>query len=175
MLPVSEEIYLAGGCFWGLERILSALPGVIETSVGYMGGHSENPTYVQVCTGTTGHAETVKVTFDSSKTSTTEICARFFENHDPTQKDGQGNDLGTQYRSAIWVSKSHVAEAVLVKSSYQKELTAAGKGEITTEIQDSSGVHFWPAEEYHQKYLEKNPLGYCNHGFNGVACPSGVL
>lgn len=173
---MSKEVFVAGGCFWGLERILSALPGVIATRVGYMGGQVPNPNYALVCTGTTGHAETVKIMFDPEKTSVEQIVAKFFENHDPTQVNRQGNDVGTQYRSAVWATSDADIDMITgVKDAYQERLDQAGAGKIATTIDSARGVEFWDAEEYHQKYLEKNPLGYCNHGFNGIACPSGIL
>lgn len=176
MVPVYETVYVAGGCFWGLEKILGELDGVVETRVGYMGGDTDDPNYVAVCTGLTGHAETVKVVLDNQKTTVGAVVAKFFENHDPTQVNRQGNDIGTQYRSAIWTSSDSQSEiAQAVKAAYQDRLDAAGAGPISTTIEPAAGHQFWEAEEYHQKYLQKNPLGYCNHGFNGVACPSGIL
>lgn len=172
----SLEIFLAGGCFWGVERFLWETPGVVNTAVGYMGGTTESPTYVQVCTGFTGHAETVKVTYDPQRVSTGNLLAVFFENHDPTQLNRQGNDRGTQYRSAIWTTTAQQFEtAQLLKSAYEKRIIAAGFGPVVTQIYAPPPPVFYLAEEYHQKYLRKNPAGYCNHGFNGVECPRGVL
>ncbi|WP_099331686.1 peptide-methionine (S)-S-oxide reductase MsrA [Actinomyces minihominis] len=170
------EIFLAGGCFWGVERFMWETPGVILTSTGYMGGKSTAPTYVQVCTGFTGHAETVRVIYDPKRVTTQELLAVFFENHDPTQVNRQGNDLGTQYRSAIWTTTAEQFEvAQLLKSAYEERIIAAGMPPIATEIHSPPPPVFYLAEEYHQGYLHKNPHGYCNHGFNGVECPSGVF
>lgn len=170
------QIYLAGGCFWGVERFMWQTPGVVETRVGYMGGSAPNPTYVQVCTGTTGHAETVRVTYDPKVISTAELLAVFFESHDPTTLNRQGNDLGSQYRSAIWTTTPDQFEgAQSLKSTYTRHLLNAGKGPVVTEIHAPEPPAFNAAEEHHQKYLRKNPGGYCNHGFNGVQCPRGVL
>lgn len=175
--PGQGLIYLAGGCFWGVERILWQTPGVVATAVGYMGGVTPNPTYEEVCTGRTGHAETVRVVYDRSRISDAQILKTFWENHDPTQGNRQGNDVGTQYRSAIWTTTPEQAAAArAVRDRYQVELTKAGFGPITTEIAEAaSGGPFYLAEDYHQGYLWKNPNGYCNHGFNGVACPIGLV
>lgn len=169
-------IYLAGGCFWGIEKFLWNTPGVVATATGYMGGTTPDPGYVAVCTGLTGHAETVRVVYDRDVISDAQLLAVFWENHDPTQLNRQGNDMGTQYRGAIWTTDAdqlRVAEAV--RDAYQEKLTAAGHGKITTTIEAASPRHpFYQAEDYHQAYLWKNPEGYCNHGFNGVACPTGL-
>ncbi len=176
--PTGDQvlIYLAGGCFWGVEKFLWNTSGVVATAVGYMGGTTANPGYVAVCTGLTGHAETVRVVYDRSQISDAQLLAVFWENHDPTQLNRQGNDIGTQYRSAVWTTdpeQLQVAEAV--RDAYQERLTAAGYGTITTVIEPASPHHpFYQAEDYHQAYLWKNPAGYCNHGFNGVACPTGL-
>lgn len=171
----AEIIYLAAGCFWGVERIFWRLPGVLATAVGYMGGTATNPSYVQVCTGTTGHAETVRVAYDPSKISSYEVIATFFENHDPTTMNRQGNDIGTQYRSAVWTTSEDQYEvATAVRDAYQLVLRERGFSEITTEVHEPPAPTFYYAEEYHQAYLYKNPNGYCNHGFNGVGCPRGL-
>lgn len=170
-----ETIYLAGGCFWGIERILWRLPGVVSTATGYMGGTTASPTYAQVCSGLTGHAETVRVTYDPRIAPTAEVVATFFENHDPTTLNRQGNDRGTQYRSAVWTtSPEQYRKALAVLEKYQQELTRRGYGTIVTEVHAPPPPCFFMAESYHQRYLEKNPDGYCNHGFNGVSCPRGL-
>ena len=170
------EIYLAGGCFWGVERFLWETPGVKVTAVGYMGGAAPKPSYVQVCTGFTGHAETVRVVYDPTEVTTDDLLAVFFENHDPTQMNRQGNDRGTQYRSAVWTTTPEQFEvAQRLKSAYEAKLIKAGYGPIVTEIHSPPPPVFHLAEDYHQGYLQKNPGGYCNHGFNGVECPRGVL
>lgn len=178
-LPADDgllEIFLAGGCFWGVERFLWETPGVVATATGYMGGKTSEPTYVAVCTGITGHAEAVRVVYDPKQVSTTELLAIFFENHDPTQLNRQGNDRGTQYRSAVWTTtRDQYEDALRLKALYQEKLTHAGYGGITTEIQAPPSPPFYFAEDYHQGYLHKNPGGYCNHGFNGVECPRGLL
>ena len=166
-----QVIYLAAGCFWGVERIFWELPGVVATSVGYMGGTGP-ANYVAVCTGTTGHAETVRVVYDPAQVSTRDLLATFFEIHDPTTLNRQGNDVGTQYRSAIWTTtEAQYEAAVAVRDAYQAELSGRGFGAISTEIHRPPAPEFHLAEDYHQAYLHKNPQGYCNHGFNGVACP----
>lgn len=167
-----EEIFFAAGCFWGVEKIFWSQPGVTCTATGYMGGHVENPTYPLVCEKTTGHAETVRVRFDTTKTSAAQLIATFFEIHDPTQGDRQGNDLGPQYRSVIWTTtpvQCDIAEAT--RAAYQQELTWRGLPLITTEIADQGEHVFWYAEDYHQGYLFKNPDGYQCHSRTGVACP----
>jgi peptide-methionine (S)-S-oxide reductase len=164
----SEEIVLGMGCFWGAERIYWGLDGVWVTSVGYAGGYTPNPTYREVCTGMTGHAEVVRVVFDPSVISLEDVLAPFWEQHDPTTPMRQGNDVGTQYRSAIFVTdepQRAIAEAS--RDRYQALLTADGHGTITTEIADAGPYHF--AEDEHQQYLAKHPGGYCNHGFCQVA------
>ena len=172
--PAGNETLVVGmGCFWGAERKFWQTPGVVTTSVGYAGGHTTNPTYKEVCSGRTGHTEVVMVVFDSSRTTLDNMLRVFWENHDPTQGNRQGNDIGTQYRSAIYFAND--AQRVAAEASrdvFQKELTAAGYGPITTEIAPL-GEYFY-AEDYHQQYLGKNPNGYCGIGGTGVSCPIGV-
>ena len=168
-----QTAILAMGCFWGVERVFWKLPGVWVTSVGYAGGITPNPTYEEVCSGRTGHAEVVQVVFDPAATSYGALLKAFWENHDPTQGMRQGNDVGTQYRSAIYVlDAGQRAEAEASRDAYQAALTAAGRGAITTEIVDAGPYYF--AEDYHQGYLAKNPGGYCGIGGTGVTCPIGV-
>jgi peptide-methionine (S)-S-oxide reductase len=157
------------GCFWGAERKFWQLPGVYTTAVGYAGGATRQPTYHQVCTGTTQHAEVVLVVFDPSLITYADLLRTFWENHDPTQGNRQGNDVGSQYRSAIFVTDAaQQSEAEASRDAYNSRLTAAGFPAITTEIR---GVpDFWYAEEYHQQYLQKNPNGYCGIGGTGVSC-----
>lgn len=172
--PGTETAYVAMGCFWGAERKFFELPGVVTTVVGYQGGYTPNPSYQEVCTGKTGHAETVKVVFDPTRVSYGEILRCFFENHDPTQGFRQGGDVGTQYRSAIfYVSEAQETVARALTGAYGATLQAAGHGSITTEI--SSAGPFYMAEEYHQQYLVANPNGYCGLGGTGLACPSGLV
>ena len=162
------------GCFWGAERKLWSSEGVYSTAVGYAAGITPNPTYREVCTGRTGHAEVVRVVFDPTKTSYEALLKLFWENHDPTQGMRQGNDVGTQYRSGIYFyddEQKHAAEAS--RDAYQDRLSAAGLGHITTEIVPAP--EFYYAEDYHQQYLAKNPDGYCGLGGTGVACPIGAL
>jgi peptide-methionine (S)-S-oxide reductase len=164
------------GCFWGAEKMFWQTPGVVSTSVGYEGGFTPNPTYEEVCTGRTGHAETVRVVFDPAKVSYGELLRRFWEAHDPTQGMRQGNDLGTQYRSVIFYhSQEQRAQAEESAAAYQKRLTDAGYGEITTQIVPAGEFYF--AEDYHQQYLSdgKNPYGYCPDHGTGVSCPIGVV
>ncbi len=170
-------IHVAMGCFWGAERIMWRLPGVVTTAAGYMGGTTSNPTYEQVCTGLTGHAETVLVAYDPERISPALILASFWENHDPTTRNRQGNDVGTQYRSAVfWTTQAQEKAARATRDAFQGALGAAGRGLITTELAPARETGpFWYAEEYHQQYLDKNPGGYCNHGFKGVSCPVGIL
>ena len=164
------------GCFWGAERIFWQAQGVYTTAVGYAGGITSNPTYEEVCSGRTGHTEAVLVAFDASKTSFEEMLRLFWEGHDPTQGMRQGNDAGTQYRSAIlWQGESQHQEALASMRSYQQMLSAAGHGTITTEIAELDAAHpFYYAEAYHQQYLAKNPGGYCGLGGTGVSCPIGL-
>jgi len=162
------------GCFWGAERLLWKTPGVVVTAVGYQGGRGNHPTYEQVCRLETGHVEVVKVVWDPRQTDFETLVRVFFENHDPTQGNRQGNDHGTQYRSAIFVDDpTHLEIAHQVKASYQQGLSDAGFGPITTEIRADAGP-FWLAEDYHQQYLAKNPGGYCGIGGTGVSCPTGL-
>lgn len=172
----SATLYVAMGCFWGAERIFWKIPGVVTTAVGYMGGHATEPTYEDVCGGGTGHTETVMVAYDPSRVSERELLRAFWENHDPTTANRQGNDVGTQYRSAIyWTTPQQERAARETSALFQEALDDAGRGAITTEMRpaDEAGP-FWPAELYHQQYLSKHPGGYCNHGFKGVTCPVGV-
>jgi len=165
--------YFATGCFWGAERRFWQMDGVIETNVGYMGGNRPNPNYEQVCTGVTGHAEMVKVVFDSSKISYQRLLEEFWVMHDPTSLNQQGGDIGTQYRSAIFTTdNSQQVTALASKAEYQRVLSAAGLDQICTEILSAEGIEFYPAEEYHQKYLLKNPNGYDCHSSTGVAYPA---
>ncbi|MYC90892.1 MAG: peptide-methionine (S)-S-oxide reductase MsrA [Gemmatimonadetes bacterium] len=168
-----QQAYFAMGCFWGAERIFWELPGVYSTAVGYQGGLTPNPTYQEVCSGRTGHAEVVLAVFDPDRISYATLLAAFWEGHDPTQGMRQGADIGTQYRSAIYtVGDPQRRLAVESLDRYQGELAQAGYGSITTEIEDAPPFYY--AEEYHQQYLAKNPGGYCGLGGTGVSCPSGV-
>ena len=168
----TEVLDLGLGCFWGAERIFWQVPGVFTTLVGYAGGITPNPTYEETCSGRTGHTEVVRVVFDPAQVSADALLRRFFESHDPTQGMRQGNDVGTQYRSAVYASSpAQLATAQAVRDSYQAALTAAGKGTITTEILPAGA--FYPAETYHQQYLHKVPNGYCGIGGTGVSCPVG--
>jgi peptide-methionine (S)-S-oxide reductase len=166
-----ELAYLGMGCFWGAERIFWQLDGVHSTAAGYAGGYTPNPTYEETCTGRTGHTEAVQVVYDPAKAPYETLLKAFWENHDPTQRYGQGNDIGTQYRTALYPTTDEQAEAAKRSAErYQAALGAAGHGEITTEIRPFSEAGPWYyAEEYHQQYLHKNPRGYCNHGFCQVA------
>jgi peptide-methionine (S)-S-oxide reductase len=174
--PAGLEVAVFGmGCFWGAEKIFWQLPGVYSTSVGYAGGFTRNPTYEQTCSGSTGHAEVVQVVYDPSKIAYEDLLKAFWENHDPTQGMRQGNDVGTQYRSAIYTTtddQARVAKASL--EAFQPVVTNARRGQITTEIKPLTEYYY--AEDYHQQYLssDKNPNGYCNHGPNGMSCPIGV-
>jgi len=162
-----KEAIFGMGCFWGAERLFWQLPGVYATAVGYAGGYTPNPSYEEVCSGLTGHAEVVRVIYDPDKVDYEDLLKVFWESHDPTQGMRQGNDLGTQYRSAIYVLDEEQREAAeRSKRAYQARLTAAGRGQITTEIADAPA--FYNAEEYHQQYLAKNPGGYCGIGGCGV-------
>ena len=161
------------GCFWGAERVFWRAPGVFTTAVGYAGGATPNPTYDEVCSGRTNHAEVVLVVFDPNATSYEELLRLFWESHDPTQGMRQGNDVGTQYRSAIyWTTERQRAAVEESRAAYQRELTRRGYGEITTEVAPAGDFYY--AEPYHQQYLAKNPNGYCGLGGTGVACPVGV-
>jgi peptide-methionine (S)-S-oxide reductase len=169
-----EQAVVGMGCFWGAERIFWQAPGVYTTAVGYAGGFTKNPTYEEVCSGRTGHTEAVLVVYDPKQTSYEEILRLFWENHDPTQGMRQGNDQGTQYRSAIYVENEAQRQAAKAsRATFQSELTRAGFGEITTELADA-GL-FYYAEPYHQQYLAKNPNGYCGLGGTGVSCPIGLV
>jgi peptide-methionine (S)-S-oxide reductase len=162
------------GCFWGAERLFWQLDGVYSTAVGYAGGHTPNPTYEEVCSARTGHAEVVLVVFDPAVISYDQLLRTFWEGHDPTQGMRQGNDVGTQYRSAVHTYGPEQAEAAeRTRKLFQERLTAAGLGEITTEIRPAP-TFYW-AEDHHQQYLAKNPMGYCGLGGTGVSCPVGVL
>lgn len=164
--------YFATGCFWGAERRFWNLPGVVSTRVGYMGGTAINPSYEEVCTGKTGHAEMVEVNFDPAVISYQRLCEEFWVMHDPTSLNQQGGDIGTQYRSSIfYTTPEHALVANETRAKYQSALSAEGIGEIVSEILDATGVTFYPAEEYHQRYLEKNPNGYDCHSSTGVAFP----
>jgi peptide-methionine (S)-S-oxide reductase len=168
-----EQAIVALGCFWGAERIFWQEPGVYTTAVGYAGGFTPNPTYEEVCSGRTGHAEAVLVVFDPARTSYEHLLTVFFEGHDPTQGMRQGNDWGTQYRSGIYTTTPTQAKAAPeVEARFQGALSASGFGEITTEIAPAGPFYY--AEEYHQQYLAKNPNGYCGLGGTGVSCPIGV-
>jgi peptide-methionine (S)-S-oxide reductase len=162
------------GCFWGEEKTYWQVPGVWTTAVGYEGGYTPNPTYKEVCTGRTGHAETVRVVFDPSKVTYDELLRVFWESHDPTQAMRQGNDVGTQYRSAIFVQdEDQRAAAERSKAMFQEQLTAAGYGEIQTEIVGPPAPPFFFAEDYHQQYLDKVPNGYCPNHATGITLPKG--
>lgn len=168
-----QQAVFALGCFWGAERCFWQIDGVVSTSVGYAGGITPNPTYQEVCTGNTGHTEVVQVVFDPVKVSYVDLLKVFWESHDPTQGMRQGNDVGTQYRSAIFtLDDKQQTEARRSLSAYQSELSDAGHGQITTEILPLDTYYF--AEDYHQQYLAKNPGGYCGLGGTGVSCPIGV-
>jgi peptide-methionine (S)-S-oxide reductase len=164
----TERAVFGMGCFWGAERLFWQIDGVVTTAAGYAGGYTPNPTYEDVCSGQTGHAEVVLVVYDPAVVGYDMLLKVFWENHDPTQGMRQGNDVGTQYRSAIYTTTDEQrALAETSRAAYQAALTDAGFGEITTQIADAG--HFYYAEDYHQQYLEKNPYGYCNHGFCQVA------
>ena len=171
--PATCEALVVGmGCFWGAERKFWQAPGVYSTSVGYAGGATPHPSYEQVCSGRTGHTEVVMVVFDTAATSLDAMLRVFWENHNPTQGNRQGNDIGTQYRSAIYFSNdAQRAAAEASRELFQRELTTAGFGAITTEIAPLEDYFY--AEEYHQQYLGKNPNGYCGMGGTGVSCPVG--
>jgi peptide-methionine (S)-S-oxide reductase len=171
-----EQTIFGMGCFWGEEKVFWEAPGVYTTAVGYAGGFTPNPTYEEVCSGRTGHTEAVLVVFDPALTSYEALLKLFWEGHDPTQGMRQGNDVGSQYRSAIyWENESQRIAAEASREAYQQVLTAAGHGQITTEMKPSDPVHpFFYAEDYHQQYLAKNPGGYCGVGGTGVSCPVGL-
>ena len=172
--PAGTEIADFGlGCFWGAEKAFWKVPGVYATAVGYQGGATPNPTYREVCTGRTGHAEVVRVVYDPAKVRYEDLLRVFFESHDPTQGMRQGNDVGTQYRSAIYVhSESQQRAAEAARDAYAAALRERGFGPVTTEIREAPPFYY--AEEYHQQYLAKNPDGYCGLGGTGVSCPVGT-
>ena len=168
-----EQAVFGLGCFWGAERKFWQAPGVYTTAVGYAGGYTPNPTYEEVCSGRTAHAEVVLVVFDPKKVSYEQLLKVFWESHDPTQGMRQGNDVGTQYRSAIYTSSDEQRRAAEAsRDAYQRALSARGYGAITTEIKPAT--EFYYAEDYHQQYLAKNPMGYCGLGGTGVSCPTGL-
>ncbi len=169
----TEQAIFGLGCFWGAERVFWQTPGVYTTAVGYAAGLTPNPTYEEVCSARTGHNEVVLVVYRPAEVSYEELLAAFWESHDPTQGMRQGNDVGTQYRSGIYTTTdAQAAAAAASRDRYQQALTAAGRGEITTEILPAP--EFYYAEDYHQQYLAKNPNGYCGLGGTGVSCPVGV-
>ncbi len=172
--PAGTETAIFGmGCFWGAERLFWRLPGVYSTAVGYAGGATPNPTYEEVCSGRTGHTEAVLVVFDPKLISYETLLKTFWENHDPTQGMRQGNDIGTQYRSAIYpTSPAQLATATASRDAFAPVVKAEGLGDITTEIEPAGPFYY--AEGYHQQYLEKNPNGYCGIGPNGMSCPVGI-
>jgi len=173
--PAGFELAQFGlGCFWGAERLFWQTPGVYSTAVGYAGGETPNPGYEEVCSGFTNHAEAVLVVFDPAKISYAQLLKVFWEGHDPTQGMRQGNDRGSQYRSAVYTyGEAQMQAALASRDAFQAALSVNGFGKITTEIEPAG--EFYYAEEYHQQYLEKNPGGYCGLGGTGVACPAGVL
>jgi peptide-methionine (S)-S-oxide reductase len=170
--PAGLETAVFGlGCFWGAERCFWPLPGVYSTAVGYAGGHTPNPTYEEVCSGLTGHTEVVLVVYDPKELSYDRLLKTFWESHDPTQGMRQGNDVGTQYRSAIYATTPEQKQrAEASRAVFQKALSAAGRGAVTTEIAEAPAFYY--AEDYHQQYLAKNPGGYCGLGGTGVTCPA---
>jgi len=169
-----ETAIFALGCFWGAERLFWETDGVFSTAVGYVAGHTLNPTYEEVCSGRTGHTEAVLVVFDPAKVSFETLLRRFWEGHDPTQGMRQGNDIGTQYRSGIYTTSAAQYEAAVAsKEAYEAVLTASGYTGITSQIIEAPDFYY--AEEYHQQYLAKNPSGYCGLGGTGVACPTGLV
>ena len=175
-IAMNQSAYFATGCFWGAERRFWQLAGVIETSVGYMGGTRPNPSYEQVCTGVTGHAEMVHVRFDDEQISYQRLLEEFWTMHDPTSLNQQGGDIGTQYRSSIYATTpEQLVQANKSRELYQEVLISAGLDPIVTEILSAVGVEYFMAEEYHQKYLKKNPNGYDCHSSTGVAFPVGAV
>jgi len=168
-----ETLVVGMGCFWGAERKYWEAAGVWTTAVGYAGGHTPNPTYEETCSGLTGHNEVVLVAWDTSETTLAEMLRVFWENHDPTQGMRQGHDVGTQYRSGLYVTDGQRAAAEASRNAYAARLAGAGYGEVTTEVVDRPD--FFYAEDYHQQYLAKNPMGYCGIGGTGVSCPVSVL
>jgi len=173
-VPAGMEVAVFGmGCFWGVERMFWKLDGVVSTMVGYAGGYTPNPTYEEVCSGRTGHTEAVRVVYDPSVISYDDLLRSFWEGHDPTQGMRQGNDAGTQYRSAIyWHTEAQKEAAEASKAAFGPRLNAAGYGAVTTEIREAPDFFF--AEDHHQQYLAKNPNGYCGVGGTGVTCPIGT-
>ncbi|MEE2526869.1 peptide-methionine (S)-S-oxide reductase MsrA [Hyphobacterium sp. HN65] len=168
--PGEEVIFFAMGCFWGAERIFWETGGVVSTAVGYAGGYTKNATYQEVCTGATGHTETVRIVFDPQKVSLEALLKLFWESHDPTQGMRQGNDVGTQYRSAIfWTTDDQKAVVLESARLYEEALGDAGRGRVTTELAEAGPFYY--AEDDHQQYLAKNPGGYCGIGGTGVVCP----
>jgi peptide-methionine (S)-S-oxide reductase len=171
-----ETAIFGMGCFWGAERLFWEAPGVRSTAVGYAGGVTPEPTYELLCTGRTGHAEVLQVDFDPAQTGYEEMLRLFWEGHDPTQGMRQGNDVGSQYRSLILcTSDDQQRQAEASRDAYQRVLSAAGHGQITTEILPLGDREFYRAEEHHQRYLERNPGGYCGLGGTGVSCPVGLV
>ena len=172
--PEGYEVAIFGlGCFWGAEEIYWQMPGVWSTSVGYAGGSTQNPSYEEVCSGRTGHTEAVRIVFDPSVVSYADLVKRFFEVHDPTQGMRQGNDVGTQYRSAVYATTPEQLKAAEAsRETFQAQLGESGYGEISTEIAEAGDFYY--AEAYHQQYLAKNPNGYCGIGGTGVSCPIGL-
>jgi len=172
----TRVLYVAMGCFWGAEKEFWQIPGVVTTAVGYQGGFTANPTYEETCTGRTGHTEAVLVAYDPSKVTEDELFRVFWESHDPTQGNRQGNDVGTQYRSAVyWTTEEQRSAYERTRASFQKSLSAAGYGEIKTDARPASEAGtFYYAEGYHQQYLKKTPWGYCPDHGTGVTCPIGV-
>lgn len=173
----AEVLILAGGCYWGIERVAWRVPGVHTTAAGYAGGFTPNPTYKEVCTAKTGHTEAVRVVYTGGAPTLRAILEQFWQQHDPTTENRQGNDVGTQYRSALyWTNPEQEAIVRDSLAQYQTALTNAHRGTITTQLlplNEAGHGEFYYAEPEHQQYLEKNPGGYCNHGFNGVACRLG--
>ena len=170
----TQVLYVAMGCFWGAERFFWQAPGVVTTAAGYLGGFTPNPTYEETCTGRTGHTEAVLIAYDPRQTDAEHLLKIFWENHDSTTKYRQGNDVGTQYRSAIyWTTPEQEAAAKATREAFQQVLTEHGHGEISTELAPAGDFYY--AEAYHQQYLHKNPGGYCNHGPNGLTCPVGLI
>jgi peptide-methionine (S)-S-oxide reductase len=168
-----ETAVFGMGCFWGAERMFWQAPGVYTTAVGYAGGYTPNPTYDEVCSGSTGHTEAVLVAFDPAETSYEEMLRVFWEGHDPTQGMRQGNDVGTQYRSAIlWTGEAQRDAAEASRAAFADKLRESGYGEVTTEIAEAGPFYY--AEDYHQQYLAKNPNGYCGLGGTGISCPVGL-
>jgi peptide-methionine (S)-S-oxide reductase len=169
-----EQAVFGLGCFWGAERLFWKLPGVYSTAVGYAGGETKNPSYEEVCSGFTNHAEVVLVVFDPKKISYEQLLKTFWEGHDPTQGMRQGNDAGTQYRSTIYAyGDAQLKAALASKESFESALQKSGRGKITTEIK--AAPEFYYAEDYHQQYLGKNPNGYCGLGGTGVSCPVEIV